>query len=187
MGLKWILGEHLMKWILSMEEQLFYNKAFLVFKILNDQAPNYLDALLCRAAVRYGSLNLIKPLSRIDLFQTSLSFSGADYWNKLPYELKNTKTISCFKRNLKKHINILNLKNMQQQFWISKKKRKKIKVIWNFIIQGFLNSSLKSTNKTTFAVLVQFTKESTCLFHTFDVHDYMLVFWAKPLACNVIF
>ena len=101
---------------LSMEEHLLDKKVLLVFKTLNDQAPNYLEALLCRATVRYSSLNLIKPLSRIDLFQTSLSFSGADYWNKLPYELKNTKTISCFKRNLKKHINILNLKNMQQQF-----------------------------------------------------------------------
>ena len=96
-----------------MEEQLFYNKALLVFKILNDQAPNYLEALLCRATVRYGSLNLIKLLSRIDLFQTSLSFSGADNWNKLPYELKKTKTISSFKRNLKKHIKSLNMKNMQ--------------------------------------------------------------------------
>ena len=96
-----------------MEEQLFYNKALLVFKILNDQAPNYLEALLCRATVRYGSLNLIKPFPRIDLFQTSLSFSGADNWNTLPYELKKTQTISSFKRNLKKHIKSLNMKNMQ--------------------------------------------------------------------------
>ena len=101
---------------LTMEEQLFYNKALLVFKILNDQAPNYLEALLCRATVRYGSLNLIKPFSRRDLFQTSLSFSGADNWNKLPCELKKIKTISSFKRNLKKHIKSLNMKNMQYQF-----------------------------------------------------------------------
>lgn len=91
-----------------MTEQFFYNKAVLVFKILNKQAPSYLEALLCRSSIRYGSPNLIKPFSRIDLFQTSVSFSGADTWNKLPNKTKNAKIMSSFKQSLKEHIKNIN-------------------------------------------------------------------------------
>ena len=89
---------------LSMKDQLFYNKAILIFKILNHEAPSYLRVLLSEATSRYGSLNLIKPFARIDIFQTSLAFSGADTWNKLPTEIKSIKCITSFKRNLKNYL-----------------------------------------------------------------------------------
>ena len=40
---------------LTLNEQLFYNKALLVFKIINHEAPPYLETLICKATSRYGS------------------------------------------------------------------------------------------------------------------------------------
>ena len=89
---------------LSLSEQLFYNKAIFVFKILNFEAPPYLEAFICKATSRYGSLNLIKPLSHIDLFQTSIAFSGADTCNQLPNNIKTIKSITSFKQAVNEYI-----------------------------------------------------------------------------------
>ena len=58
-----------------------------MIKLLTILKPYYVEQLLDMAR---------------SLFQTSLSFSGADNCKKLPYELKNTRTDSTFKSNLKK-------------------------------------------------------------------------------------
>ena len=72
-----------------------------MFKILNHEAPSYLRVLLSEAASIYVSLNVIKPFGRIDIFQTSLAFLGANTCNKLPTEIKLIKSITSFKGNLK--------------------------------------------------------------------------------------
>ena len=79
---------------LSIKDELLYNKSVLLFKILNYEALLYLRVLLSEATSRYSYLNLIKAFARIDIFQISLAFSGADTWNKLPTKIKSIKSIT---------------------------------------------------------------------------------------------
>ena len=87
--------------ILPLDKQLFFNKAVITHKIYNDQAPPYLSPLLKKAPQRYGSTKLILPLPRIDLFKSSLSYSGSAIWNMLPDYLKQITSLSKFKKQLR--------------------------------------------------------------------------------------
>ena len=86
--------------ILPLDKQLFFNKAVITHKIYNDQAPPYLSPLLKKAPQRYGSTKLILPLPRIDLFKSSLSYSGSAIWNMLPDYHKQITSFSKFKKQL---------------------------------------------------------------------------------------
>eukprot|EP00916_Digyalum_oweni_P021124 GHVL01035111.1.p1 GENE.GHVL01035111.1~~GHVL01035111.1.p1 ORF type:complete len:105 (-),score=6.93 GHVL01035111.1:613-927(-) len=46
-------------------------------KILNDDCPKYLQSHFKHATKRYGSQKIIPPIPRIDLYKSSLAFSGA--------------------------------------------------------------------------------------------------------------
>ena len=70
--------------LLPLDRQLSYNKAIIVYKTLNNLAPPYMTKFCKKACYRYGSNNLIIPRTRIDLYKTSFSFSGAILWNALP-------------------------------------------------------------------------------------------------------
>ena len=87
--------------ILSLEKQLFYNKAVITHKIYHDKAPSYLSSLLKKAPTRYGSSKLILPLPRIDLFKSSISYSGSVIWNMLPNYLKTISSTPKFKKLLR--------------------------------------------------------------------------------------
>ena len=63
--------------LLSLDRQLSYNKAIVIYKIINNLLPPYMTKLCQKACCRYGSTNLMVPSTRIDLYKTSLSFSGA--------------------------------------------------------------------------------------------------------------
>ena len=52
--------------ILSLEQQLFFNKAVMTHKIYHGLAPPYLTPLLNKASDRYGSNRLIPKLPRIN-------------------------------------------------------------------------------------------------------------------------
>ena len=83
--------------ILPLSEHLKYNKAILVHKIYHSKTPLYLKHLLRKAPERYNSLNLIPPLPRIDLFKSSLCFSGSLIWNNLSINLKENVSLNSFK------------------------------------------------------------------------------------------
>ena len=87
--------------ILPLDKQLFFNKAVITHKIYNDQAPPYLSPLLKKAPQRYGSTKLILPLPRIDLYKSSLSYSGSAIWNMLPDYLKFITSSPKFKKQLR--------------------------------------------------------------------------------------
>ena len=87
--------------ILPLEKQLFFNKAVITHKIYHDEAPPYLSPLLKKAPKRYGSCKLILPLPRIDLFKSSLSYSGSIIWNMLPNYLKLISSKPKFKKLLR--------------------------------------------------------------------------------------
>ena len=90
--------------ILPLNRHLQYNKAQLIHKIYHDKTPSYLSKVIKKAPDRYNSTNIIPPLPRIDLFKTSLAFSGAQIWNSLPPELHKTESLSNFKNKLYEHL-----------------------------------------------------------------------------------
>ena len=92
--------------ILPLNKQLQVNKTTLIQRIYHDLTPDYLKNFIRKPPDRYNSKNLILPLPRIDLFKTSLSFSGSYFWNQLPPDLKEIKSTKIFKKSLIKWINV---------------------------------------------------------------------------------
>ena len=90
--------------ILSLERQLFYNIALLMFKVRSNVAPLYLSDLLISPSNRYGSDKYILPLPRIDIFKTSFSFSGPLTWNSLPAYISQCPAVNNFKNCLHKYL-----------------------------------------------------------------------------------
>ena len=90
--------------ILPLESQLEYNKLILMHKICNGRTPTYLNSLIKKPKERYGSIKLRAPKPRIDLYKTSLAFSGTELWNNLPIELKKITTCNTFKKRLFIHL-----------------------------------------------------------------------------------
>ena len=91
--------------ILPLDKHLLLNKGILMYKVWNRHVPDYMCNLFKRHETRYSTsrLNFNMPLPRIDIFKTSLSFSGPSFWNTLPSNVKNVGTIMSFKTNLLKH------------------------------------------------------------------------------------
>ena len=87
--------------ILPLNAQLQFNKACMIYKILNNKAPKYLTPLIKKASTRYGSYRLIPLLPRIDLVKNnSLACSGTALFNKLPVKVKNSNSLKLFKTTL---------------------------------------------------------------------------------------
>ena len=98
--------------ILPLSEKLKHNKAILVHKIYYNKTPDYLNKLIVKAPTRYQSLNLLPPIPRIDLYKTSLSYSGSLIWNSLPTDLKVNMSTRAFRYKLNDYYlekNILNI------------------------------------------------------------------------------
>ena len=87
-------------------QQLAYNKGILMHKIRNNNSPNYLAQLFISHQSHYinSRNNLYVPRPRLDLFETSTSFTGASLWNSLPQNIKSRISLPCFKRNLHKYM-----------------------------------------------------------------------------------
>ena len=84
--------------ILPLQKQLYFNKAVLMFKVNRRMTPSYIISLFTESNNRTNRYVLPKP--GIDLYKTSLSFSGSTYWNSLPVAIKTVGTINSFKREL---------------------------------------------------------------------------------------
>ena len=89
---------------LSLDKQLFINKAVLVFKVMNGISANYLEQLCRKPTQRYGSTNLIVPFARIDLYKTSFSFSGSLLWNQIPKDIRNKPSLPSFKKAMREYL-----------------------------------------------------------------------------------
>ena len=72
-------------------------------KILSGRAPMYLSTkLFINQSSRNSSRKLNVP--RIDLFKSSLVYSGPVLWNSLPSELRLPVSPSVFKKHLTLHM-----------------------------------------------------------------------------------
>ena len=67
---------------MSLQKQLEYNKGFFMYRLLSNEAPEYISNLYTHTPSRYSNsrnyhLSLSRP--RIDIFKTSISFCGVIY------------------------------------------------------------------------------------------------------------
>ena len=88
--------------LLPLREKLTFNKAVLVFKTYTNLAPPYLKHHLICSNIRATSRYITPPKPRIDLFNTSFSFSGASLWNTIPNQIKSFNSHISFKTQLYK-------------------------------------------------------------------------------------
>ena len=94
-----------LKWR-SLEERIKYQKCILIFKIINDLSSPYLNPCISKRPVLYSTryaLNspLFIPKCKTHFKTKTLAVSGAKIYNKLPYHIKNCKSLQSFKKNVK--------------------------------------------------------------------------------------
>ena len=87
---------------LPLQKQLYFDKAVLMIKVNRRITPSYIISLFTESNNRTNRYVLPKP--RIDLYKTSLSFSGSTCWNSLPVAIKTVGTIKRFKRELHQYL-----------------------------------------------------------------------------------
>ena len=92
--------------LLPLHEKCLFNKLILMYKILNNKSPKYLSDLFAKKETQYVQRrnHLKVPFPRIDLFKTSLSYSGAVLWNSLPSCVAQSASLATFKAKLKTHL-----------------------------------------------------------------------------------
>ena len=91
--------------IITLSSRLMSNKARFVHRIVSDRAPIYLSIkLLINQSSRNSSRKLNVPIPRIDLFKSTLVYSGPALWNSLPSELRLPVSPSVFKKRLTLHM-----------------------------------------------------------------------------------
>ena len=92
--------------ILPLEKHLLFNKGVLMFKIWKGTVPQYLSDQFERHVTNYSNsrLNFRIPLPHKEIYKTSLSFSGASFWNSIPPSIKRTGNLSLYKTNLHKYL-----------------------------------------------------------------------------------
>ena len=93
---------------LPVKEQLFYRDSVLTFKCQNDLAPQYLTSKFTKRSNIHtrntrtrNSLQI--PLYRTAIGQHTFSYRGANIWNNLHNELRQSASLASFKRALKAH------------------------------------------------------------------------------------
>ena len=97
--------------ILNLTQHLTYSKGIFMYKVLNNNSPNYLAHLSVSHQYRNANSRnkLYLPRPRLYLFKTSISFAGASLWNSLPQNIKSCISVRCFKHNLHKYMSENNL------------------------------------------------------------------------------
>ena len=78
--------------IMSLQKQLEYNKGLFMYRVLSNEAPEYIFNLYTNTPSRYSSsrnYHLSLPSPRIDIFKTVISFSGAYLLNNLPLTVRS--------------------------------------------------------------------------------------------------
>ena len=89
--------------ILPLRDKFLYNKGITMYKIMNGLFPPSISAKFRKNQSRFTD-NICIPKPRIDLFKTSLIYSGSCLWNSLPKLIKNKPSLNSFKLALKRHL-----------------------------------------------------------------------------------
>ena len=91
---------------LPVECRIDYKILVLTYKCLHGSAPSYLSELLMihthTRTLRPNSLrNLVVPLHKLSSTDCSFTCSAPQLWNTVPVEIRNSVSLSDFKKNLK--------------------------------------------------------------------------------------
>ena len=91
--------------ILPLKQKLVLNKACLMFKIVNNIAPQALADKFPKNENR-NNHNDRKVCSKpnVNYYKTSLQFSGGTLWNSLPEHMRHINSLSSFKHAYKDHL-----------------------------------------------------------------------------------
>lgn len=90
---------------LPIESRIAHSKMVLVYKILNKMCPQYMTDLLCYQTNSVYNMRsamqkkLSKPRVKCESFKKAFSYSGPHLWNKMPQEVKNSKSLAQFKKS----------------------------------------------------------------------------------------
>ena len=88
--------------MLSLNYSGKYLRNILVFKALNNLAPNYIRAMSAMsndihdAGMRNAKRNLILPKVRTSMAKNAFKLSAARSWNELPKDIEEAQSISIF-------------------------------------------------------------------------------------------
>ena len=93
-----------LKWM-EFPERVKYQKAIIMYKISHNLAPKYLQDLFQQTAdihdraLKSTSDNLLYvPKPNLEQFRNSLSYSGSKTWNYIPINIKQSDSLSLFKK-----------------------------------------------------------------------------------------
>ena len=96
---------------MNIEQHLFYFTAILMFKCLNNLAPEYLSNSLKYTHELHphntrnaSNLNLNIPKPKTSTFMNSFSYQGPLIWNTLPTNIIDSNNIHTFKTHLKEYV-----------------------------------------------------------------------------------
>ena len=96
--------------IMTLQKQLEYNKGLFMYRLLSNEAPEYISNLYTHTPWHYSSsrnYDLSLPMPSIDIFKTSISFSGAYLWNNLPLTVWFCQSLSSFRHKLCAHLEVV--------------------------------------------------------------------------------
>ena len=92
-----------LKWM-KFPERVRYQKAILMYKMINNLAPTYLlDSFKFQSEIHSRQLRSSSPLQlyipkpKIEFFRQSFVYSGSSIWNELPKDIQNAKSLNKFK------------------------------------------------------------------------------------------
>lgn len=102
---------------MSIQQRIYYNTCILVYKIVNNRAPDYLtrEIRLTGNDHNYNTRNrgqIEIKYCRKKTAEKSLTQSGVRMYNQLPNEIRNAETVNSFKRKLKEYVRD-NVNNME--------------------------------------------------------------------------
>lgn len=95
--------------ILSFDQNVFVNKAKIMYKVANSLIPQYIidlfqlraDSLPDTALRSVTNHNFTIPKPKTSLYKESLSYSGPIIWNAIPADVKTSSTIGLFTNKLR--------------------------------------------------------------------------------------
>ena len=93
---------------LPVERRVDFKVALLTFKVLSNNEPSYLRDLIQPVAYssrRSAGKNLLqRPFVKSEMGRRSFSFSAPTVWNSLPQHVRDSPSLTTFKKRLKTHL-----------------------------------------------------------------------------------
>ena len=88
--------------VLTLENQIKFNKGILIHKTLANVTPKYLTSSISQSQIR--PTRLIVPQSRVNIYQKSFSYSATKLWNSMPSNIIKNRSLFLFKKSFRNHL-----------------------------------------------------------------------------------